>query len=131
MTYSSCQPHHAEWTPSRRDVRNKFPRQFLEAAGEGRERGSTSKRERPGTAGTIEDAHFGEIDLRTAAAHSVAFDVFGDRGGTATSVWKVRRATCSGSLPALGEAVDLLPRSGASSSVDCHRAEVGSHGLGI
>ena len=39
--------------------------------------------------------------------------------------WGARGVSSSGCLPALGEAVGL-PRSGASSSVDSHRAEVGS-----
>ena len=70
-----------------------------------------------------------EMDRRTAAATEVASDVTGERVGTATSAGEVRGVSSSGSLLALGEAVGL-PRSGASSSVDSHRAEVGSREFG-
>ena len=70
------------------------------------------------------------MDRRTAAAIEVASGVAGERVGTATSsVGEVRGVSSSGSLPALGEAIGL-PRSGASSSVDSYRAEVGSREFG-
>ena len=72
---------------------------------------------------------FVEMDRRTAADIEVASGVTGERVGTATSAGEVRGVSSSGSLPALGEAVDL-PRSGASSSIDSHRAEVGSREFG-
>ena len=72
---------------------------------------------------------FKEMDHRNVAASEVASGVTGERVGTATSVGEVRGVSSSGSLPALGEAVDL-PRSGASSSIDSHRAEVGSREFG-
>ena len=65
------------------------------------------------------------MDRRTAAASEVASGVTGERVGTAASAEVLRGVGSSGSLPALGEAVGL-PRSGASSSVDSHRAEDGS-----
>ena len=72
---------------------------------------------------------FVEMDRRTAADSEVASGVTGERVGTATSAGEVRGVSSSGSLLALGEAVGL-PRSGASSSVDSHRAEVGSREFG-
>ena len=51
------------------------------------------------------------------------------RDRTATSAGEVRGVNSSGSLPALREAVGLTRR-GASSSVDSHKAEVGSHEFG-
>ena len=63
---------------------------------------------------------------RDAAVREFACCVTGERVGTATGAGEVRGVRSIGSLPALGEAVGL-PRSGASSSVDSHRAEVGSH----
>ena len=69
------------------------------------------------------------MDRRTAAASEVASGVTGERVGTATRAGEVRGVSSSGSLPALGEAVGL-PRSVASSSVDSHRAEVGSREFG-
>ena len=66
------------------------------------------------------------LRLRSEVASGVA----GERVGTATSsVGEVRGVSSSGSLPALGEAIGL-PRSGASSSVDSYRAEVGSREFG-
>ena len=70
-----------------------------------------------------------EVDRRTAAASEVAFCVTGERIGTATSAGEVRGDGSSVSLLALGEA-EGLTRSGASSSVDSHRAEVGSREFG-
>ena len=72
---------------------------------------------------------FEEMDRRTAAASEVASGVTGERVGTATRAGEVRGVSSSGSLPALGEAVGL-PRRGVSSSVDSHRAEVGSREFG-
>ena len=72
---------------------------------------------------------FEEMDRRTATASEVASGVTGERVGTATSAGEVRGVSSSRSLPALGEAVPLL-RSGASSSVDSHRTEVGSREFG-
>ena len=69
------------------------------------------------------------MDRRTAAASEVASGVTGERVGTATSAGEVRGVNSSGSLPALREAVGLTRR-GASSSVDSHKAEVGSHEFG-
>ena len=72
---------------------------------------------------------FEEMDRRTAAVSEVASGVTGERVGTATSAGEVRGVSSSGSLPGLGAAIGL-PRSGASSSVDSHRAEVGSREFG-
>ena len=72
---------------------------------------------------------FEEMDRRTAVASEVTSGVTGERVGTATSAGEERGVSSSGSLPALGEAVGL-PRSVASSSVDSHRAEVGSREFG-
>ena len=69
------------------------------------------------------------MDRRDATLREDAFGVTGEQVGTATSAGEVRGVSSSGSLPALGEAVGL-PRSGASSSVDSHRAEVGSREFG-
>ena len=70
-----------------------------------------------------------EMDRRTAAASEVASGVTGERVGTAASAGEVRGDGSSVSLLALGEA-EGLTRSGASSSVDSHRAEVGSREFG-
>ena len=72
---------------------------------------------------------FEDMDRRTAAVSEVASDVTGERVGTATSAGEVRGVSSSGSLPGLGAAIGL-PRSGASSSVYSHRAEVGSREFG-
>ena len=72
---------------------------------------------------------FEEIDRKTAAASEAVSGAPGERVGTATSTGEIRGGSSSGSLPALGEAVGL-PRSVASSSVDSHRAEVGSREFG-
>ena len=69
------------------------------------------------------------MDRRTAAASEVASGVTGERVGTAASAEVLRGVGSSGSLPALGEAVGL-PRSGASSCVDSHRAGVCSREFG-
>ena len=66
-----------------------------------------------------------QMDQRYAAFREVASGVTGERVETATSAGEVRGVSSSGSLPGLGEAVGLH-RSGASGSVDSHRAEVGS-----
>ena len=66
---------------------------------------------------------------RYAALCEVPSGFTAKRVGTATSAGEVRGVSSSGSLLALGEAVGL-PRSGASSSVDSHRAEVGSREFG-
>ena len=73
---------------------------------------------------------FEMIDRRAAAASEVAPGVTGERVRTATSAGEARGVSSSRSLPALGEAVDLL-WSGASSSVDSHRAEVVLANLGV
>ena len=67
---------------------------------------------------------FEEMDRRTDAASEIASGITDERVGTTTSAGELRGASSSWSLPALGEAVGL-PRSGASSSIDIHRAEVG------
>ena len=72
---------------------------------------------------------FEHMDRRNAAVFEVASGVTGERVGTATSAGEVRGVSYSGSLPGLGAAIGL-PRSGASSSVDSHRAEVGSREFG-
>ena len=72
---------------------------------------------------------FEEMDRRTAAVSEVASGVTGERVGTAASAGEVRGVSSSGSLPGLRAAIGL-PRSSASSSVDSHRAEVGSREFG-
>ena len=69
------------------------------------------------------------MDRRTAVVSEVASGVTGERVGTATSAEEVRGVSSSGSSPGLGAAIGL-PRSGASSGVDSHRAEVGSREFG-
>ena len=71
---------------------------------------------------------FEEMDRRDAAVRKVASGFPGERVGTAASAGEVRGVSSSGSL-ALGEVLGLL-RSGASCSVDSHRAEVGSRECG-
>ena len=65
------------------------------------------------------------MHLRTAEVSEVASGVTGERVATATSARGVRGVRSSGSLPGLGAAKGL-PRSGACSSVDGHKAEDGS-----
>ena len=72
---------------------------------------------------------FEEMDRRTAAVGEAASGVIDERVGTATSAREVRGVSSSGSWPDLVGAVGL-PRSGASTSVDSHRAEVGSREFG-
>ena len=72
---------------------------------------------------------FEEMNRRSAAASEVASGDTGVRVGTATSAGEVSGVSSSGRLPTLGEAAGL-PRNGASSSVDSHMAEVGSHEFG-
>ena len=69
------------------------------------------------------------MDRRTAAVGEAASGVIDERVGTATSAREVRGVSSSGSWPDLVGAVGL-PRSGASTSVDSHRAEVGSREFG-
>ena len=72
---------------------------------------------------------FEEMDRSDAAVREVASGVTGEWVGTAASAGEVRGVSSSGSLTALGEAVGL-PRSDVSSSVDSHRAAVGSRECG-
>ena len=68
---------------------------------------------------------FEEIDRRYTSVRELAPGDICERVGTATSAGEVRGVSSSGSIPALREVVGL-PESGASISVDSHRAKVGS-----
>ena len=72
---------------------------------------------------------FEMMDRRDVALREVAPGCTNERVGTVISPGEVRGVSSSGSLPALGEAVSL-PRTGASSSVDSHRAKVGTREFG-